>query len=59
MVEKTTNMALQEWLTRVEDTGELAADKKAVEEAEAAKFAEKVAAEKAAADKATSPSGEE
>ena len=52
-------MALDEGMTRVQDSGELAAEKQAVEETEAAKFAEKVAAEKAstvkaAADKATS-----
>ena len=46
-------------MTRFKDSGELAAEKQAVEETEAAKFAEKVAAEKAstvkaAADKATS-----
>ena len=59
MVEETTNMALEEGMTRVQDSGELAAGKQAVEEAEAAKFAEKFAAEKAstvkaAVDKATS-----
>ena len=38
MVEETTNMALEEGMTRVQDSGELAAEKQAVEETEAAKF---------------------